>query len=119
MKGNETYQKTAAKALRAFGSRMRSAPTSLPQMLVALMHSLAVPKQIVLAGDRAELEPFIDAIGHRFLPQHALLWSGTRGLDQAISNMKPIEDKPAAYVCENFTCKLPVSDVAEFERLLQ
>ena len=30
-----------------------------------------------------------------------------------------IDGKPTAYVCENFTCKQPVTDVAAFEELLK
>jgi uncharacterized protein len=119
MQGKHPYRETAEKALHAFGSRMRSGPTAVPQMLAALMQSLAVPKQIVLAGDRGELEPYLNEIGRRFLPHHAILWAGSSGLDFATSNMKPVDGKCAAYVCENFACKLPVSEVAQFTELLQ
>ena len=32
--------------------------------------------------------------------------------------MSPIDGKPAAYVCENFTCKAPVTDPRELAALL-
>ncbi len=32
--------------------------------------------------------------------------------------MKPMEEKPAAYVCENFTCQAPVNDAAALRKLL-
>jgi uncharacterized protein len=32
--------------------------------------------------------------------------------------MSPIDGKPAAYVCENFTCKAPVTDPAPLSELL-
>jgi uncharacterized protein YyaL (SSP411 family) len=33
--------------------------------------------------------------------------------------MSPIEGKPAAYVCENFTCKAPVTDPKQLAELLK
>ena len=32
--------------------------------------------------------------------------------------MKPIKGKPAAYVCENFTCKAPITDPQQLAELL-
>jgi len=119
IRNSAEYREIAERAMRVFGTRIQSVPTAVPQMLVALMLSLAVPKQIVLAGERRDLDPFLDAAGRRFLPHHAVLWAGSSGLDASISNMQPIDGKPTAYVCENFSCKLPVSSVAEFAELLQ
>ena len=39
-------------------------------------------------------------------------WKRLRG-------MKPMGGKPAAYVCENFTCKAPVTDPQALGELLR
>jgi uncharacterized protein YyaL (SSP411 family) len=33
--------------------------------------------------------------------------------------MAPVDGKPAAYVCENFTCKAPVTDAKALGELLR
>jgi uncharacterized protein YyaL (SSP411 family) len=33
--------------------------------------------------------------------------------------MKPVDGKAAAYVCENFTCKKPVTDATALAALLR
>jgi uncharacterized protein YyaL (SSP411 family) len=58
--------------------------------------------------------PMLGAIRKRFLPNAVVLMAG----DTAIS-MPPIEGRSTAYVCENYTCQLPVTDLAEFENQLQ
>jgi len=32
--------------------------------------------------------------------------------------MSPVDGKPAAYVCENFTCKAPVTEIKALNALL-
>jgi hypothetical protein len=37
---------------------------------------------------------------------------------EELNTMKPVEGKAAAYVCENFTCKAPVTTVEALRKLL-
>jgi uncharacterized protein YyaL (SSP411 family) len=39
--------------------------------------------------------------------------------NEAIRAMSLVEGKPAAYVCENFTCKAPVTDPKQLGELLK
>jgi uncharacterized protein YyaL (SSP411 family) len=117
--GDDQYGATAEKALGAFGRKLAAGPTALPQMLVSAMYSLAVPRQIVLAGARESLEPMLDVLRHRFLPFHTLLWSGSSELNEELRRMTSGDGQPTAWVCENFTCQLPTSDRNKFAELLQ
>jgi uncharacterized protein YyaL (SSP411 family) len=98
---------------------MESAPSTVPQMLVAHMDSLTPPKHVVLSGQPTSLQAFVAAIGERFLPHHTVLWAGTPGLNPAFAEMQKNETNPTAYVCENFTCNLPTQEVERFSELLQ
>jgi uncharacterized protein YyaL (SSP411 family) len=106
--GDESLQASAEKALSAFASKMADSPTAMPQMLVALLRHLSPPQQIVFAGD--DLSGLLDVLRTRFLPNHTFLKAGDV---PASANMPPLEGKAAAYVCENFTCQLPVTDPAQ------
>ncbi len=37
---------------------------------------------------------------------------------EEMKEMKPIDGKAAAYVCENFTCKAPVTSAEDLRKLL-
>ena len=88
-------------------------------MLVAFMYSTSAPRQIVLAGDREALAPMRSVVARRFLPFHTVLWSGNESLNPELKAMAAPQPQPTAYVCENFTCNLPTSDIDQFASLLQ
>jgi uncharacterized protein len=117
--GSEEYRLSAERTLRAFGSRLRQTPTGVPQMMIALLAYLSPPRQIVLAGDPERLAPFLVALRRRFLPFHLLLRADPASVFESLRNMPEIEEKPAAYVCEDFTCRLPATEVGQLIELLQ
>jgi uncharacterized protein YyaL (SSP411 family) len=99
----------------------------MPQMLVALDLMLSEPRQIVIAGDRdsADTDALVAEVHRHFLPNKILLLAdggdGQRYLDgklEALRGMKPVDGKPAAYVCESFTCQAPVTDAEALGALL-
>jgi len=117
----------ARKTTDAFASTLSHFPSAMPQMLVALDYSLSKPRQIVIAGkkDAPETKALLKEVNRHFLPKTILfLADGAEGQkylgekNEAIRAMSPIEGKPAAYVCENFTCKAPVTDPKALSELL-
>jgi len=117
----------ARKTIDAFATTLSHFPSAMPQMLVALDYSLSKPRQIVIAGkkDTPETKALLKEVHRHFLPKTILLLAdggeGQKYLgekNEAIRAMSLVEGKPAAYVCENFTCKAPVTDPKELAKLL-
>ena len=109
----------ARKTIDAFVTTLSHFPSAMPQMLVALDYWLGKPRQIVIAGkkDAPETEALLKEVHRHFLPKTVLLLAdGAEGQqylgdkNEAIRAMSIVSGKPAAYVCENFTCKTPVTD---------
>jgi uncharacterized protein YyaL (SSP411 family) len=82
----------------------------------------------VIAGkkDAPETKALLREVNGHFLPKTVLVLAddaeGQKYLGEkndAIRAMSPINGKSAAYVCENFTCKAPVTDPAELAELLK
>ena len=115
------------KTIAAFGGALQHYPTALPQLLVALDFSLAKPRQIIIAGksNAADTRALLAEVRRHYLPDTiVLLADGADGqkylgekLDE-IREMKPVDGKAAAYVCENFTCQAPVTSPEELGKLL-
>jgi len=118
----------ARKTTDTFATTLSHFPSAMPQMLVALDYSLSKPRQIVIAGrkDAPETKTLLREVNTHFLPKTVVcLADGAEGQkylggqNEAVRAMSPIDGKPAAYVCENFTCKAPVTDPRELAALLR
>ena len=118
----------ARKTIDAFATTLSHFPSAMPQLLVALDYSMSKPRQIVIAGTRnaPETKALLKEMNRHFLPKTVLvLADGAEGQEylgeknEAIRAMSPIDGKPAAYVCENFTCKAPVTDAKQLGDLLK
>ena len=99
----------------------------MPQMLVTLDFYLTKPRQIVIAGAAGadDTKTLLAEVRKHFLPNKiVLLADGAKGQKylteklEAIREMKPVEGKAAAFVCENFVCLAPVTDAKALGRLL-
>jgi len=110
------FRKSADSALDSFSRALSSMPVAAPQMLVALDYALAKPRQIVFAGDPSA---FLVELRKRFLPNRVVMLAGEElgGRLPVVANMKPVDGKPAVYVCENYSCRLPITDPSEFAAL--
>ena len=118
--GRDEFRVTAERTIAAFGQRLNVSPVALPAMLVALMALFEPPRHIVIAGRPDEAADMLAAVRVRFLPWAAVLvkTDGAQGPER-LAAMKPINGKPTAYVCEDFVCRTPVTEVSELEQLLQ
>ena len=117
----------ARKTIDAFATTLSHFPSAMPLMLVALDYSLSKPRQIVIAGkkDAPETKALVKEVHRHFLPNTVLfLADGAEGQkylgekNEAIRAMSAVDGKPAAYVCENFTCKAPVIEPKKLAELL-
>jgi uncharacterized protein YyaL (SSP411 family) len=118
----------AEKTIEAFAPQIGHYASAMPQMLVALDLTLSEPRQIVIAGERDadDTRSLVAEVHRHFVPNKVLLLAdgsdGQRYLEEkmeALRGMRPVDGKAAAYVCENFTCKAPVTDATALTALLR
>lgn len=117
----------ADKTLRAFSSQLNHRPFAMPLMLVALDWLRATPKQIVIAGrrDAPDTRAMLREIRSGFMPNTTVILADG-GAGQAlfaahvgfIKDVVPLNDRATAYVCKNFVCQLPASDVKALRKIL-
>ncbi|MBI2440169.1 MAG: thioredoxin domain-containing protein [Lentisphaerae bacterium] len=128
MTANSAWRQKAEQALSIFGDRLHRVPQAMPQMLVAVGFHLAKPRQIIIAGapGAPDTRALLREIHARFIPDKILLWADggaaqetLAGFMEFIRNIKMLDGKATAYVCENYVCQLPTSDPATLGKLLE
>jgi len=126
--GRAGFRASAERALAAFASRVSRVPVALPAMLTACEFYLGEPRQIIVAGPReaAGTRELLRAFHARFVANRIVLLVDSdetrRALAAgipAIEGMQPAGGRPAAYVCRNYTCQLPVTEAGQLTELLQ
>jgi uncharacterized protein YyaL (SSP411 family) len=123
----KAHAEQAHKLLTLFGKTLHDSPSAVPMLVTAADFLERGKQQIVLAGDKTapEFQALLKVVQSRLLPNAVILHAdGGEGQawlskhNEALAEMKPVSDKPAAYVCQNYTCQAPVTEAAALEKLL-
>ncbi len=128
MTNRASFGESARRTLAAFASRLSLAPVAIPQMLMACEFVLGEPREIILAGrrDSPEMRALLRELHTRFVPGKVVLLVDSTETQHAlaagipsIESMDPLQAGARVYVCRNYTCRLPVSEPAQFAELIQ
>ncbi len=124
--GNERFRQIASQSLRSMRDVLERNPLGFANWLCSLDFYLSTPKEIVIVGrrnSRATTE-LLRALYSVWLPNKVV--AACDPDDPApVSELKLFEDRqminnrPTACVCENYTCKTPVTDPASFTAQLR
>jgi uncharacterized protein YyaL (SSP411 family) len=105
--GDDELEREAVGAFRVAYPFLERAPTALGHMLCALDLHFSPPREIAVIGDSAQLR---DAALAGFQPNSVFAFSPEPSDAVPLLVGKGLVDgKPAAYVCERFACRAPVT----------
>jgi uncharacterized protein YyaL (SSP411 family) len=117
LSGEARFADRAVGVFALFGEPMISHPDSFAHLLRALDFHLASKREVALVGqDTSALEAIVRA---EFRPNVVLAAGPAGAVEPPLLDARTeIGGEPAAYVCEGFTCNLPVTDPAALQREL-
>ncbi|HEX5984671.1 MAG TPA: thioredoxin domain-containing protein [Solirubrobacterales bacterium] len=115
--GERRYEQEAQGVFALFAKPAVQHPDAFAQMLRALDFDVSPTREVALAGD--DLDELAAVVREKPRP-HIVLSGGPEGTEQPplMAGRTSVEGRPAAYVCENFSCQLPVTSAAELRGLL-
>ena len=105
--------------LKAFTVKAKQSPSGFAHMLSAFMFDLKDPKEVVLVGNSKdpETQKMIQALQENYNPNKVVLFKDTSKLN-ALDDIAPwtqnhimIDELPTFYICENFACKQPTTQL--------
>jgi uncharacterized protein len=115
LSGEHTYEERGVSVLRLLQELAPKHPQAFGHLLQALDFHLAQVKEVALVGD--DLHPLERVVRGAFRP-HIVLAGGRADGVPLLQDRGPVDGRAAAYVCEHFACKAPVTEPAELEALL-
>ncbi|MGD8748044.1 MAG: thioredoxin domain-containing protein [Balneolaceae bacterium] len=115
--GNPKWEEMADKMNKLFSNSIQKAPTGFGFALLSIAFTSGKAHEIIIAGekDARDTQEMLNALQHRFLP-HTVIIVKEPGDDQIqklapyLSDFGMKENKATAYVCQNYSCKLPTND---------
>ena len=122
---NNSFEEKADKINRAFSRQIGKYPAGFTQFLVGLDFAIGPSYEIILTGEKntKEASLFLSIIEDRFIPNKIILFisSAEDPINKIIPYLINYEvqgKKITVYVCENYTCNLPVSDAGELKKAI-
>jgi uncharacterized protein YyaL (SSP411 family) len=118
--GEARYEEAALGTIRLLHTIAPQHPTAFGHLLQAIDFHLSPVREVALVGegeDRGGLERVVRSA----LRPHLVLAAGPgggAGRVPLLEGREPVSGRAAAYVCEGFACRAPVTEPAELEALL-
>ena len=127
MTGKVDWEKKADRMVQVFSSSLADAPMAYTQFLNFLDFFWGPSQEIVIAGDPGGMESQAATamIQKRFQPSKVVLFKPEDDQGQRLSTlcpfvagMGPVGGKTTVFICEGFSCKAPLTDLAALQAAL-
>jgi uncharacterized protein YyaL (SSP411 family) len=124
---DKDLREKAERLLLAFGDLLKKQPAVMPQMAAAYLFSIEKPRQIVIAGrkDDSGTQAILSEVHSRFLPNKIIILLDGGNEQTKLSELNPFYSsfsmqgsKPTAYICQDYVCQLPTSDIGVIGKML-
>jgi uncharacterized protein len=115
--GERRYEEQGESVLSLFARPAVRHPDAFAHLLRALDFHLSPTREVAIVGD--DVDELVNVVRSTVRP-HLVLAAGPEGSETPplLAGRTTLDGRPAAYVCENFTCRLPVTDPDDLQREL-
>jgi uncharacterized protein len=113
--GESRYEEAALGQIRLVHELAPRHPYGFGHLLQAIDFVVADVREVALVGD--DRGPLEAVVREAFRP-HLVLAGGPEDGVPLLAGRAPVEGRAAAYVCEHFTCRRPVTEPEELRALL-
>ncbi len=111
---NNKFEDYARKTLKVFSENIKAAPIAYTQSLCGVDFIIGPSYEIVIVGNQNadDTKAMLKALRKEFIPNKVVIFNPEG------KNFSKVNEKATAYVCQNYSCKSPTSDVNNLIELL-
>lgn len=121
MTGDADLERRGERIGRTFSGNVRQLPSAFTMLLTAIEFSAGSSYEVVVAGgtEAPDTRQMLTALRKPFLPHKVVLFRSTDRDPEIVSVapyttvLKSVDGRATAYVCRNYTCEAPTTDVRQ------
>ncbi len=126
--GKSEYENMAATIGKLFSENVEKSPTAFTQLLSAVDFGIGPSYEIVVVGDRQseDTRSMLRRIQESFLPNKVVILKPSDSQQKEVVRIAPFTEtqvamngKTTVYVCQNYACKSPTTEITEMMSFLQ
>lgn len=124
--GNPVLEEKANEMIKTFSNIINRAPIGFTQFLSGLDFAFGPSKEIVVVykDNIEDAKEILDYINTKFIPNKILILKEESNdsiskIAPFVKDQKTINGKVTVYICENYNCKMPVTEIKDLEKLLR
>ena len=110
----QDYREKAESIFLTAAGLLKQYASGFGRMLAAFDFYVGPSKEVALIGSA---DSFLSTLRKRYTPR-LVVAAGSDDRVALLRNRPMVNGQPTAYVCENFTCNQPVTDLTDFEKAL-
>jgi uncharacterized protein YyaL (SSP411 family) len=119
--GDTGLEEKGYELIKVFSDQLYHMPSAYSFWLIATMLVWGKTKEIVVVGKREDeaTRSMLNEINKQYLPEAIAVFKAEgeeNGIQEVISyleDMSSIDGKPAAYICQNYSCQRPITNLDE------
>jgi uncharacterized protein YyaL (SSP411 family) len=116
--GNTEYKDKAVKTIEFFSEKIKSIPSGYSMMVLSFDFYIRSGKDIIITGKN--FPQITKILRDTYDPYRTVVVKKDRSLNDLIPYLKdvPVNEKSEVYICENFSCGFPLTDIEEISKRL-
>jgi len=115
--GKDKFRVQAEKYLNAVSGNIAGMPQAMISAVTAYYYLISSRTEIVIIGND-DFKPLLDELYRHYLPNRVIVVSETDSEKIPLLEGRKPADKAQAFVCKDFTCRIPADSPEELKRQL-
>ncbi len=121
--GDKELESKAKQMVKTFSKEISTLPSAYTMFVIGLDLVANGTKEIVIVGEKEEAEDFLKTIFATYNPFLILVLKQSKSKITCLSNFLKVlekkDNKPTVYVCENFMCRQPITNIKDLTPILK